>query len=332
MNERLSEVCKEFIGSAFELISELVNAPVDVNEVELNDISLQDEILTMPEDTVVIPIKYEGSLDESHTFIMSQKLASIIGTMVMGKSLSDVVEKIDDEIIANISDVFSQVGVVIANSLSMAINGSIQSVSEGAGVGPLSVASAITSESAVKCQISLNISGIDETLSYFMPETIKSLLQAGQERAQPEPVPSSDMAAGSQIGVEDTDVAGIDEQEPETPVIERREAATSSEIPFETIEPSSQQIFQQTDSPNLKILMDVPLEVTVELGRTNMSIKDVLDIGEGSIIELNKLAGEPVDFYVNGKLISRGEVVVIDENFGVRITEIISPAERISSL
>jgi flagellar motor switch protein FliN/FliY len=78
---------------------------------------------------------------------------------------------------------------------------------------------------------------------------------------------------------------------------------------------------------NIKLLMDVPLQVTVELGRTQMQIRNVLELGAGSIIELEKAAGEPVDILVNGKLVAKGTVVVIDENFGVRITDIISPQQ-----
>ncbi len=73
---------------------------------------------------------------------------------------------------------------------------------------------------------------------------------------------------------------------------------------------------------------DIPLEVTVELGRTRLLIKDILDLGAGSIIELDKLAGEPVDLFANGLLVARGEVIVIDDNFGVRVTEIITAADR----
>lgn len=78
--------------------------------------------------------------------------------------------------------------------------------------------------------------------------------------------------------------------------------------------------------------MDVPLEVTVELGRTKMQIKEILDLGAGSIVELDKLAGEPVDVLVNGKLIAKGEVVVIDESFGIRITNIVSQMERLGKI
>ena len=81
--------------------------------------------------------------------------------------------------------------------------------------------------------------------------------------------------------------------------------------------------------PNLNLLMDVQMTLTVELGRTKMFVKEILGLGEGSIIELDKLAGEPVDLLVNGKLVAKGEVVVIDENFGVRVTDIVSSAKRI---
>ncbi|MBI9103226.1 MAG: flagellar motor switch protein FliN [Spirochaetales bacterium] len=82
------------------------------------------------------------------------------------------------------------------------------------------------------------------------------------------------------------------------------------------------------DQGNIGLLMDVYMEMTVELGRTKRLIKDILGMGEGTIIELDKLAGEPVDILVNHKLIAKGEVVVIDENFGVRVTEIVSPLDR----
>ena len=83
---------------------------------------------------------------------------------------------------------------------------------------------------------------------------------------------------------------------------------------------------------NLKLIMDVPLQVTVELGSSKMRIKEILELGVGSVIELDKLASEPVDVYVNGRLIAKGEVVVIDETFGIKITDIVSPIERVNNL
>ena len=83
---------------------------------------------------------------------------------------------------------------------------------------------------------------------------------------------------------------------------------------------------------NLDFILDIPLEVTVELGRTKVLVKDLLTMGQGSVIELDKLAGEPLEIIVNGKLVAKGEVVVVKEKFGVRLTEIISPIERIETL
>lgn len=82
----------------------------------------------------------------------------------------------------------------------------------------------------------------------------------------------------------------------------------------------------------LEILLDIPLEISVELGRVKMLIKDVVELGAGSIVEIEKAAGEPVDVLVNGRIVARGEVVVIEDNFGVRITEILSPQDRLMKL
>ena len=80
-----------------------------------------------------------------------------------------------------------------------------------------------------------------------------------------------------------------------------------------------------TQQENIDLIMDVPLEVTVELGRTKKSIKEILEFSPGTIVELDKIAGEPIDVLVNGKMVAKGEVVVIEESFGVRITDIIKP-------
>jgi flagellar motor switch protein FliN/FliY len=85
-------------------------------------------------------------------------------------------------------------------------------------------------------------------------------------------------------------------------------------------------------TPNLDFILDIPLEISVELGRAKIIISDLLQLGPGSVIELMKLAGEPLEVLVNQKLVARGEAVVINEKFGVRLTDIISPAERVKQL
>ena len=83
---------------------------------------------------------------------------------------------------------------------------------------------------------------------------------------------------------------------------------------------------------NLSLILDIPLRVTVELGRVKMPVSELLNLTQGSVVELSKVAGEPMEVYVNDKLIARGEAVVVNEKFGVRLTDIISPAERVEQL
>lgn len=86
------------------------------------------------------------------------------------------------------------------------------------------------------------------------------------------------------------------------------------------------------ENGNLDFILDIPLEVSVELGRTRILISELLQLGQGSVVELSKLAGEPLEILVNQKLVARGEVVVVNEKFGVRLTDIISPVERVKQL
>jgi flagellar motor switch protein FliN/FliY len=89
---------------------------------------------------------------------------------------------------------------------------------------------------------------------------------------------------------------------------------------------------QDQDRKNLDFILDIPLQVTVELGRTKMLVKDVLQLNQGAVVELSKLAGEPLDIFVNSKLVARGEAVVVNEKFGVRLVDIVSPNERVEKI
>jgi len=107
-----------------------------------------------------------------------------------------------------------------------------------------------------------------------------------------------------------------------------REPVPVKQLQFAQLRPSD----EMNGRENIERLLDVSLNLSVELGRKNMQIKEILDLGPGKIIELDKLAGEPVDLLVNGRLLAKGEVVVVDENFGVRITDLVDPRDRIRSL
>jgi len=104
--------------------------------------------------------------------------------------------------------------------------------------------------------------------------------------------------------------------------------ANVSDMKFEEIREAG----KVDSSLNLDFVMDIPLTLTVELGRSRMLINELLQLGQGSVIELTKIAGEPMDIFVNQRLIARGEVVVVNEKFGVRLTDIVSPTERVSML
>ena len=99
----------------------------------------------------------------------------------------------------------------------------------------------------------------------------------------------------------------------------------------ETADENGEPIEEQ-DARDLDFILDIPLELSVELGKTKMLVNDLLQLAQGSIIELNKLAGEPLEVYINRKLIARGEVVVVNEKFGVRLTDVITPIDRVKSL
>jgi flagellar motor switch protein FliN len=101
-----------------------------------------------------------------------------------------------------------------------------------------------------------------------------------------------------------------------------------SEVQFSEIKKKE----QDKGALNMEFILDIPLTLTVELGRNRLLISEMLQLGQGSVIELTKLAGEPMDIFVNQRLIARGEVVVVNEKFGVRLTDIVSPAERVNRL
>jgi flagellar motor switch protein FliN len=105
--------------------------------------------------------------------------------------------------------------------------------------------------------------------------------------------------------------------------------AMTRDVQFADMEPG---IHQNEESHGMEFLLDIPLDITVELGRTRLQIGDLLKLSQGSVVELNKLINQPLDIFVNQKLMAQGEVVVVNEKFGVRLSHIISPGERVKSL
>jgi flagellar motor switch protein FliN/FliY len=143
---------------------------------------------------------------------------------------------------------------------------------------------------------------------------------AEQQSAHDQPTQASG------LGAEDDWAAALAEQTAATPA------------PATAAQPAASQVFQplsgqasESDS-DIDMIMDIPVQLSVELGRTRLTIKNILQLGQGSVVELDGLAGEPMDIYVNGYLIAQGEVVVVDEKYGIRVTDIITPSDRIARL
>jgi len=99
---------------------------------------------------------------------------------------------------------------------------------------------------------------------------------------------------------------------------------------FGSVPKSNEQV--TLDGPNLDVILDIPVSISMEVGSTDINIRNLLQLNQGSVIELDRLAGEPLDVLVNGTLIAHGEVVVVNEKFGIRLTDVISPSERIKKL
>ena len=139
-----------------------------------------------------------------------------------------------------------------------------------------------------------------------------------------------------EIDANELDAEDVSAVEPESSftaedvVTDAETTVTAQPVQFASFEDLDQ--VQGPQNQNLNILLDVKLQLTVELGRTELPIKKVLELTKGSIVTLNKAAGEPVELFANGKLIAYGEVVVIEDNFGLRITHITDPAKRLNSL
>lgn len=125
----------------------------------------------------------------------------------------------------------------------------------------------------------------------------------------------------------------VDEQESVKKAKEQESLASrAKDADFKDLSEEAKSPRPDSDRRDLDFILDIPLDVSAELGRTKLLINELLQLGQGSVVELNKLAGEPLEIYVNGKLVARGEAVVINEKFGVRLTDIISPIERVKQL
>ncbi|MBX3052717.1 MAG: flagellar motor switch protein FliN [Caldilineaceae bacterium] len=165
---------------------------------------------------------------------------------------------------------------------------------------------------------------VDETTANSEPElTAAPDTQKGDSSEQEAPAPN--IAKGREAN-EEVDVPKKPKRQPSAP---DPADVTVNPASFADLHPQPN---GRKEKASLDMLLDIGLQITVELGRTKMNIRDVLSVGPGTVVELNRVAGEPVDILINGKPIAKGEVVVIGDMFGVRVTDILPPAQRVQSM
>ncbi|MDR2509361.1 MAG: flagellar motor switch protein FliN [Spirochaetaceae bacterium] len=268
----------------------------------------------LPETVTAVKIDYTAGFPGEHSFLMSEELAKAIASL-MNKEENIT---LDDMAMSVIGEVVSQMsGTEITALTNKTGNKGIASAPpEAANVPKAAVA---LPPNFTVAMYKVNLSGEEHTIwEVFGPQ-----VASGIAKALVAPPPGG-TAAG----------AGIPPLS-SMPGMVGGPASGGFGMPpnMQSVQfPNLNNAISPREQGNIGLLMDVNMEMTVELGRTRKLIKEILLMGEGTIIELDKLAGEPVDILVNHKLIAKGEVVVIDENFGVRVTEIVSPAERMPDI
>ncbi|MDR2468283.1 MAG: flagellar motor switch protein FliN [Spirochaetaceae bacterium] len=273
----------------------------------------------LPETVTAIKIDFTSGFPGEHSFLIPEELAKGIASL-MNKEENIT---LDDVAMSTLGEAVSQISGTEITALSTKTgNKNIASGSpEAANVPKATVA---LSPNFTVAAYAVNLGGTTHTIWEVFGPQVASGIAAALSPAAPAPnmvnagmgVPPLSSMGGMVGGPGNVAGSGFGSQ------------PNMQSVQF----PSLNNANLPREQGNIGLLMDVFMEMTVELGRTRKLIKEILLMGEGTIIELDKLAGEPVDILVNHKLIAKGEVVVIDENFGVRVTEIVSPAERMPDM
>jgi len=284
----------------------------------------------LPDEVLAIKIDIIGGIPGDHLFLLPADTALKIASLA---NQDDSLSELDDMAISVVSECISSLTGSVINVLTdKTANQSLQSgVADGA-FGPKAIAR-LPGGPFVAASWDLSIEGMPFKMwEVFSMPFVKDIIAASAGQKHTAAMPSA--GAISQ--------PGMMFQQP-MPGQRNMHGMMGSQGMYQSpfmAQPNVQPVqfanlgmgVQSHESGNIGLIMDVYMELTVELGRTKKLIKDILGIGEGTIIELDKQAGDPVDILVNHKLIAKGEVVVIDENFGVRVTEIVSPMERMTEL
>lgn len=357
--DTLGEIGNISFGSSATALSTLLNQKVDITTPTVSIIEREQLKKEFPHPYVAIKVNYTVGFSGLNLLVIKQSDAVIIADLMLGGDGKNVSEALGDIQLSAVQEAMNQMMGSAATSMSTIFNKkvdisppSIYLLNIELGQGEDNIPS---DNLLVKVSFRLKIGElIDSSIMQLLPmkfarELVSELLDSSgvNETAHAHnTVQNMQSATVENSSVQDQLVSEYMDTKQSVQIPEAT-GNTSSPNHFGSaygqtsqpvnVQPASFSSFQpyrlqETEAQNLNMLLDIPLQVTVELGRTKRSVKEILELSSGSIVELDKLAGEPVDILVNNRLIASGEVVVIDENFGVRVTDIISQSDRLKKL
>lgn len=354
--DALGEIGNISMGTAATTLFALLNHKVMITTPYVEILSLDKLKQQMTDDLIAVSVGYTEGLTGTNLLILNQRDVKIIADLMMGGTGTYSDEPISELHLSAIAEAMNQMIGSSSTSLSQMFSKKIDISPPEArqmSYGVSEFVELLGSEDPVvkisfRMQVEENI--IDSQLMQILPLSFARSLVSNLynqtmdmiENVSTEPAPSYTLSSdnhematmashlNTNPGVTMQEMANYQTPVYQTPIQEARPSHTMRDIEVQKPEfPSFGTEPQIYPKGNMDVLMDVSLEVSVELGRTQKKIREILEFGPGSVIELDRLVGEAVDVLVNGKFIAKGEVVVIDENFGIRITDIINPESRI---
>ena len=345
--DAVGEIANINMGTAATTLSTLLNNKVTITTPKVSYVTINEISAQYDKPCVFIHISYIDGISGNNVLILKEHDVKVITDLMMGGDGSNTEGELTELHLSAISEAMNQMMGSAATSLSSMLDKKVDISPPTASVVDLNdsiddvTVSSFLADELVQVSFTMQIGDlVDSQIMQLYPfDFARDLYQKiigdaglGQEEAQPEPAPAAQPQStpDPMAGVNMNSAAQAMPQQPQMQPDMAQQVMQQPYMmpaPNVNVQPAQFQPFNAGVSPlmqqeNIDLIMDVPLEVTVELGRSNKSIKEILDFSPGTIIELNKLAGEPVDVLVNGKFVAKGEVVVIEENFGIRITEI----------
>ncbi|UJL47947.1 flagellar motor switch phosphatase FliY [Virgibacillus sp. NKC19-16] len=331
--DTLGEIGNISFGSSATTLSMLLNQKVEITTPHVSIVQKKEVEQEHTFESVRILVHYTKGLIGKNVFIMKKEDAAVISDILLGGDGTSPENELNDIHLSAIQEAMNQMMGAAATSMSTVFNKKVD-ITPPSITNKENAASFIEEEAYVKVSFQLRVGNlIDSRIMQLIPfhfakELVDQVLNQETENEtevkieSPEKQNESGMQRDQPIEENNTSVQYLGNAMDQN-------NATIQEATFSEF---NQVELNKTEQRNLDMLLDIPLKVTVELGRTKRNIKDILDLAPGSIVELDKLAGEPVDILVNEKLVARGEVVVIDENFGVRVSDVISQTDRLMKL